>query len=59
MEPENVYQLIISVLCLLLAWSEYLGLTPSQKANAIIELITCMLKKNIKEEPVNTQIINE
>jgi len=41
----------IIITTLLLMWSEYLGVTPRYKSNAIIEMLMCALSKKDQPSP--------
>ena len=41
----------IIITTLLLFWSEYLGVTPRYKSNAIIEMLMCALTKKDQPSP--------
>ena len=39
------------ITAILLIWSEYLGVTPRYKSNAIIEMLLCMISKKDQPSP--------
>lgn len=45
METQTILYITQGLTFLLLIWSEYLGITPKHKSNAIMDLLICGLGK--------------
>jgi len=54
MDTETLLYIAQGVTLALLIWSEYLGLTPRHKSNAITDLLICLLGKQACTSPSET-----
>lgn len=53
MQDSDIVAIVTNLITLLLfIWSEYLGVSPQHKSNAVTQLVTCLLTPTVDKKPV-------
>ncbi len=57
MDEQVILYITQSITLVLLLWSEYLGVTPQHKSNAITDLVSCLIRRRDGNEEEVRRIV--